>query len=322
MTLTPCPCSGLPYDACCKPYHEGKHPENALILMRSRFSAYALNLPEYIIKTTHPACPQYNLDKSSWANQISQFSQNTVFERLEVLDFKEHGSLAIVTFVAHLSQHGENITFTERSYFEKLKDVWLYRHGQLQEGRAPNLITAQIRLLPLAYYDDPILRRKADPITEITDDLRTLITEMIDTMDACNGLGLAAPQIHHSIRLFIIRIPIETPNGLELGDYKVFINPEISNPSSNTWKASEGCLSIPSIHGDVERPHEITIEYTNLNGERIKEQVAGWQARVIMHENDHINGVLFIDHLTQTDKTAVQPFLDHLIKRISDGPEL
>lgn len=320
-----CPCcSGRAYDECCKLFHEGTMPENALQLMRSRYSAYVLNLPDYILASTHPASPQYSENKFSWKRRISQFSRNSSFEKLEILDFKENKTVATVTFTAHLSQDTRDATFTERSYFEKKGNQWLYRGGQLTQGHEPNLVTTgQLRLLPLAYYGDPILTKKADPIIEITDDIRKLVEEMIETMDACNGIGLAAPQIHHSIRLFVIRTPIETEQDkFEPGEVKVFINPTLSLPSSETWKESEGCLSIPTIRSLVERPKEITVEYTSLDGGLIEKRFSGWEARVIMHENDHIEGILFIDRLDKEERMQLTPFLQNLEKRVHDGHAL
>jgi len=322
---TTCPCgSGTEYISCCKPLHEGILPDNALQLMRSRYSAYVLNLPSYIVKTTHPASPQYSVNKFAWKRKITQFSQNSTFQKLEILEFKEKESLATVIFTVFLTQNEEDATFTEKSYFEKINDRWLYRGGQLKNGHAPNMVTtAEFKLLPLAYYEDSILRRKADPVNEITTDIKNLVEEMIETMDASDGIGLAAPQIHHSIRLFVIRVPIETENGgFDAGDVKVFINPILSNFSAEMWKASEGCLSIPTIRSSVERPREITVNYTTLDGTQIKEQFSGWAARVIMHENDHIDGILFIDRLEMEEKLRVKPILQHLKARIHDGRAL
>lgn len=93
-------------------------------------------------------------------------------------------------------------------------------------------------------------------------------------------------------------------------------------PSTETWKAQEGCLSIPSIHAEVERPREITVKYLDLEGNRIEEKVSGWEARVIMHENDHINGILFIDRLEKETRESLEPFLNSLKGRIHDGTEL
>ena len=109
---------------------------------------------------------------------------------------------------------------------------------------------------------------------------------------------------------------------ITLGDPKVFINPTLSEPSLETWTVQEGCLSIPSIHADVQRPKEITVEYTNLKGEQVKERVKGWEARVILHENDHIQGVLFIDHISKKKRAELEPFLKRMDQRIHDGTEL
>ena len=321
----PCPCrSGNSYDVCCQPFHQGEIPDTALKLMRSRYAAYALCIPEYIIHTTHRASPQFCHDTTDWGQKISEFSMRTEFKDLEILGFQESSPFATVTFVAHLFQDNKDVSFTEKSYFEKVKNKWFYRSGQLSQGRAPNLITTgQLRLLPLAYYGNPILRKVADPISNVTDDVRKLVEEMIETMDACDGVGLAAPQVHHSIKLFIVRKPVEVEAGkVEFREVKVFINPKVSLPSAETWKVSEGCLSIPTIHGDVERPYEITIEYSDLAGNSVKEKISGWEARMIMHENDHINGVLFIDHLSETTRKNLEPFLQNLYNRIHDGTEL
>lgn len=140
VNLCPC-CSGKSYDKCCKRFHEGAMPENALQLMRSRYSAYVLNLPDYIVASTHPESPQYSENKFSWKRSISQFSRNSSFEKLEILDFKENKTVATVTFTAYLSQETRDATFTERSYFEKIGNQWLYRDGQLTQGHEPNLVT-------------------------------------------------------------------------------------------------------------------------------------------------------------------------------------
>lgn len=321
-TENQCPCcSGSSYQECCQPFHEGKLPDNALKLMRSRFAAYSLNLPDYLIATTHPASPQYSPNTKAWAQNIDQFSTQTSFDNLEILGFIEQGRFAIVTFTAHLSQNQKNVTFTEKSYFEKIHGRWFYRNGQLAEGRDTNLIPLQsTNILPLAYYGEPILRKKSEPIDAITDDIRTLVQDMKETMDSFNAIGLAAPQVHRSIRLFIIRDPVRDPEGVN-GPHgiKVFINPELSLFSNSLCVLSEGCLSIPGIRSDVERPEEITVEYTNLEGNRTKERFSGWDARVILHENDHIDGVLFIDRLIEEERKHFEPFLEDLQRRVSQS---
>lgn len=128
----PCPCfSGHPYVLCCRPYHLGKLPDTALQLMRSRFSAYALCLSEYIIKTTHPANPQFCKDFAMWAKTISEFSNHTEFNGLEIISFEEKSESATVTFKAHLIQDKKDVSFTEKSYFEKVEGKWLYQSGEI-----------------------------------------------------------------------------------------------------------------------------------------------------------------------------------------------
>ena len=126
--LCPC-CSGKEYEECCKIFHDGKSPENALQLMRSRYSAYVLNKSDYIVETTHPANSQYSKNLFEWKRSISQFSLMTTFHQLEILDFTENDTFATVTFVAHVSQDGKDATFTEKSLFEKINHLWLYREG-------------------------------------------------------------------------------------------------------------------------------------------------------------------------------------------------
>lgn len=313
-----CPCgSSLNYEECCKRFHEGIEPENALQLMQSRYSAYVLNLPDYIIKTTHPASPHYTDNHFSWKRSISGFAKNSIFRQLEILDFKERLPIASVTFTAHLDQNGEDATFTETSYFERWKNGWRYRNGQLWQGCAPHAVTKEpLNILPLAYYGDEILRRKADLVVEINSELKTLVGEMIDTMNACNGIGLAAPQIHRSIRLFVAKDFKQNSSSSMHEEVKIFINPKILWTSEKNWTDSEGCLSIPAIRSNVERPEEIVVEYTNLKGEAVKETYSGWGAKVILHENDHIDGILFIDRIPADVRAKLEPALKNLQNRI------
>lgn len=108
--LCPC-CSGETYERCCARFHRGERPEKAEQLMRSRYSAYVLNLPDYIVETTHPASEQYSENHFDWKRSISHFSKSTNFNQLEVLDVKERGVMATVTFTAHLQQEGYDGTF-------------------------------------------------------------------------------------------------------------------------------------------------------------------------------------------------------------------
>lgn len=313
-----CPCcSQKDYASCCKVFHEGALPTNALQLMRARYCAYALNISDYLVATTHPASPHYVENKFIWKRNLSNFSKQFVFQGLEILDFQEKISLATVTFIASLAQGNRDATFTERSYFEKFNNRWLYRSGQLKNGKAPSLIMKNFsKVLPLAYYGEESLRSKATEIKEITKETKKLVEEMVETLNAHEGMGLAAPQVHQSVKLFIIRTPIEKDQKVvKLGKVKVFINPFLSLPSEKTWTELEGCLSLPNICASVERPKEVTVEYTTLEGKKIKERVSGWQAKVIFHEYDHLQGILFIDRLNQEEKGALMPSLQNLEKK-------
>lgn len=313
-----CPCgSGNAYQECCEGFHQGMLPQSALQVMRSRYSAYALNNPDYIIKTTSPASPHYNENLFVWKQSITQFSEQTIFQRLEIIDAKENGDLATVTFTVFLTQAGKEAAFTERSYFERRKGIWLYLRGRNEAGHLPELAQGPEQFFPLAYYGDPILTTPAEPIGEIDEEIKQLAAEMIESMHSFPGLGLAAPQVKRSLRLFVAQPPIEVAKGkFEPGQIEVYINPKLSNFSADTWVEEEGCLSIPTIRGKVKRPKEATIEYTNLQGEPIVKPVSGWEARVIMHEYDHIDGILFTDRLEKKDRYAFEPRLRQLKQRI------
>ncbi len=114
--------SGKPYAECCQPFHKGKRPQNALQLMRSRYSAYARWLPSYIIATTHPDNPSYCENPAVWAKEILQFCRSTQFAGLEILEFMDGDEEAFVTFVADLKE----ASFKEKSRFVKVEDRWLY----------------------------------------------------------------------------------------------------------------------------------------------------------------------------------------------------
>lgn len=129
-----CPCSsGLCYEDCCVPLHQGKQlPSTALLLMRSRYSAYAKGLASYIIQTTHSQNLLFRQDISAWEKEIREFSQQTKFHKLEILEFFEEGEHATVTFIAHLSQKGRDISFIEKSGFIKVNGRWLYLTGEVR----------------------------------------------------------------------------------------------------------------------------------------------------------------------------------------------
>lgn len=168
-------------------------------------------------------------------------------------------------------------------------------------------------ILPLVYYGHKLLRTKCEPIVEITDEIRALAADMIETMDQMEGVGLAAPQVGRLIRLFVLRNYMETPDGhLTLSEPHVYINPKLSKPSKETCEEIEGCLSIPGIRGKVERPIRIVVEALDLQGKIFVEEEEGHNARVRMHENDHLNGVLFIDRMELVQRKKIEPLLKQM----------
>ena len=149
---------------------------------------------------------------------------------------------------------------------------------------------------------EPVLRRKARPVTKFDNDLQTLIDDMIDTMRDAPGVGLAAPQVGISERVIVVEYaePEEVEEGKEPKEVEpklyVMVNPEIVKSSPETVMGVEGCLSIPVLVGEVERAQEVRIKGYNRRGQPMKLKADGWLARIFQHEIDHINGVVFTDH--------------------------
>lgn len=145
---------------------------------------------------------------------------------------------------------------------------------------------------------DPVLKRKARPVTKFDKDLHTLITDMVETMREAPGVGLAAPQIGLSERIAVIEY-FEKQEDEEKEDApkKVWaiINPEIIKVSEETLMGVEGCLSIPGLVGEVERHTEVLVKALNRHGKPIRIKAKGWLARIFQHEIDHLNGVLFTE---------------------------
>lgn len=130
-----CPChSGKPYAKCCQKYHRGFLTETALALMRSRYSAYALGLANYIIETTHPKSPLFVPDQKKWLTQIKDFTSQVSFDGLEILETETLDDESYVSFVAHLSKEGADLTFSERSRFFKDGEAWKYFDGKIGKG--------------------------------------------------------------------------------------------------------------------------------------------------------------------------------------------
>ncbi len=127
--------STLSYQICCQPYHKHvKYPDDSLVLMKSRYSAYALSLVDYIIETTDPQSSIYRLDHQSWKHQMLIFCSTTTFKQLEILDYIPGAHMAFVIFIAYLSQHNCDATFTEKSTFIRRDNLWLYHDGKTKRG--------------------------------------------------------------------------------------------------------------------------------------------------------------------------------------------
>ena len=141
---------------------------------------------------------------------------------------------------------------------------------------------------------NPILKRKAQSVDDFGPELQTLIDDMVDTMRAAPGVGLAGPQVNVSQRVFVAEFGDEDDEEAPKILYAV-VNPEITRSSQETLVAAEGCLSVPGLLGDVDRPLEVTVIGKNRRGQPLKIKAKGWLARIFQHEIDHINGILFLD---------------------------
>jgi peptide deformylase len=167
---------------------------------------------------------------------------------------------------------------------------------------------------PIVVYGDPILRKKSTEVKEGTD-LKQFIADMYETMYAANGIGLAAPQIGKAIRVFVVdgtslKEEVEDMSGFK----KEFINPMILESNGTPWPFEEGCLSIPNIRENVERPEKIRIRYYDADWTMKEEEYDGVKARIIQHEYDHIEGKLFIDYLSPLKKRMLKGKLTDISK--------
>lgn len=177
-------------------------------------------------------------------------------------------------------------------------------------------------ILPIVAYGDPVLRKKCKEVEEDYPKLKDLVENMWETMYQAYGVGLAAPQVGLPIRLFIIDptafaddTSLEEQEKEELSNLKkVFINPKILQEEGEEWAFNEGCLSIPDVREDVFRKPKITIEYQDEDFNSHKETYEGVAARVIQHEYDHIEGILFTDKLSSLKKRLIKSKLSNISK--------
>ncbi|MBT3383415.1 MAG: peptide deformylase [Prolixibacteraceae bacterium] len=166
---------------------------------------------------------------------------------------------------------------------------------------------------PVTVYGDPLLRKTAKKIDKDSEGLNEIIENMWETMYYSDGVGLAAPQVGLSIRLFLVDGTTGADEEPELKDFKkVFINPEIIETTGEEWVMNEGCLSLPEIREDVTRPDVVRIKYFDENFIEHEKEFKGFAGRVIQHEYDHLDGVLFIDYLSPLRKRLLKSKLSNI----------
>jgi peptide deformylase len=169
--------------------------------------------------------------------------------------------------------------------------------------------------LPIRKYGDPILRAKGKRIEAVDDEVRALAENMLETMHAANGVGLAAQQVGHALQLTVLDVtPVEDRpstlklNGEPIADLETVMPLVLLNPAltlgDETELGSEGCLSFPEITADIERAFAVELEAETLEGEKVRIEASGLLARALQHEVDHLNGILFIDRMSSASKAS------------------
>lgn len=174
-------------------------------------------------------------------------------------------------------------------------------------------------ILPIIEAPDPRLRVISKPVETIDDGIRTLVADMFETMYDAPGIGLAAIQVGHPLRLLVIDLQEreEAAEGEEprtINDPRVFINPEILDPAEDQNIYNEGCLSVPDQYADVERPAACRARWMDLDGVQHDERIEGMLATCLQHEMDHLEGILFIDHLSRLKRDMILKKLAKLKK--------
>lgn len=177
-------------------------------------------------------------------------------------------------------------------------------------------------VLEVVKYGNPVLRQKGARIEKITPEIKTLVADMLETMYAAHGVGLAAQQVGRALQLTVldVRAATDRPSTLKIGGQEidpgtfmplVLINPEVK-PTGDSVTGSEGCLSFPELYGEIARPQFADVRAINEKGEKIEFWCGGLLARATQHENDHLNGILFIDRMSRETKSELKPQLDEL----------
>ena len=164
-------------------------------------------------------------------------------------------------------------------------------------------------LLPILSFPDPRLRTIAQPVKEVTDDIRQLAADMFETMYEAPGIGLAATQVDHHIQLIVMDLSEEKNQPM------VFINPKVTPLTVETQPYEEGCLSVPQIYDKVERPSRVKIEALNLDGEKFEIEAEDLLAVCIQHEMDHLNGKLFVDYLSPLKRQRAREKVEKFVRQ-------
>ena len=168
--------------------------------------------------------------------------------------------------------------------------------------------------LKISKYGSDVLRQVAQPVEEITDEIRQIAEDMLKIMYDSDGVGLAAPQIGISRRIVVIDAKPDDP----FSDPIALINPEIVERTGQA-DAEEGCLSVPEVSGDVKRAEKVTVEALDLDGKKVQIEATDLLARVVQHEIDHLNGVLFVDHLGRLKQQLIKKQLRKIEKKTREG---
>jgi peptide deformylase len=159
---------------------------------------------------------------------------------------------------------------------------------------------------PIVEVPDPRLRQISSPVEEVTDDVRALVADMFETMYDAPGIGLAAIQVGVPKRILVIDLQEPAEEGGEpVKDPRVFINPEILTTSDEDVPYTEGCLSVPDQYAEVDRPDAIRARWLDVDGKQQEQEIDGLLAVCLQHEMDHLNGVLFIDHLSRLKRDMI-----------------
>jgi len=167
-----------------------------------------------------------------------------------------------------------------------------------------------VAILEILTAPDPILKKKAEPVAEVTDELRTLLDDMVETMYDAPGIGLAAPQVGVLKRAIVIDVSGEDEEPLPMK----MINPEVTWESEDLNVYEEGCLSVPQSFSEVERPSVVKVKYMDENGDTHEVEADGLMATCVQHEIDHLNGTLFIDHISRIKRSIIMRKLTKMKK--------